>query len=343
MPFKSEKQRRWMWANEPEMAAKWEEEEKNESHCNVDEEWQSGENLVSNIDHAEISSGHSPHKGLEILQISESQLRKIIREEIFLTEATSLEKSLSDGLKSAIDSSKFWEMPHAENDVDLVDKATFSTPAVEVLMDALNNAANLLGSDLYFILSVTDDETYTLAPNDTFGGYPNNWLMRGQYRGPEKGKHIVWLEFRPVSDDYDMNDLSSSELSKIISRTINHELVHYNQLKKQAESKGISEEEAWEELQKDPHQLTKSGNYGDYLSLHNEIDAFAQEAAEELLDKYEPDDALEMLRRNDREAMGIVGEYRRHLKSDSNAIKKFLSTVYSQIERMKTQSRAHST
>ena len=24
MPFKSEKQRKWMWANEPEMAKKWE-------------------------------------------------------------------------------------------------------------------------------------------------------------------------------------------------------------------------------------------------------------------------------------------------------------------------------
>ena len=28
MPFKSEKQRKWMWANEPEMAKKWEKEEK---------------------------------------------------------------------------------------------------------------------------------------------------------------------------------------------------------------------------------------------------------------------------------------------------------------------------
>ena len=27
MPFKSEKQRKWMWANEPEMAEKWEDEE----------------------------------------------------------------------------------------------------------------------------------------------------------------------------------------------------------------------------------------------------------------------------------------------------------------------------
>ena len=32
MPFKSEKQRKWMWANEPEMAKKWEdEEEQNET------------------------------------------------------------------------------------------------------------------------------------------------------------------------------------------------------------------------------------------------------------------------------------------------------------------------
>ena len=28
MPFKSEKQRKWMWANDPEMAKKWEKKEK---------------------------------------------------------------------------------------------------------------------------------------------------------------------------------------------------------------------------------------------------------------------------------------------------------------------------
>ena len=27
MPFKSEKQRKWMWANEPEMAKKWSKKE----------------------------------------------------------------------------------------------------------------------------------------------------------------------------------------------------------------------------------------------------------------------------------------------------------------------------
>jgi hypothetical protein len=28
MPFKSKKQERWMWANDPEMAREWEEHEK---------------------------------------------------------------------------------------------------------------------------------------------------------------------------------------------------------------------------------------------------------------------------------------------------------------------------
>jgi len=202
-------------------------------------------------------------------------------------------------------------------------------------MDALNNTAIDLGTDLYFILSVTDNELYTLSEDDEFGGYPNNWMMRGQYRGPEKGKHIIWLEFRPVADDYDMSALNAKELVRIISRTINHELVHYNQLKKQAVSKNISEEEAWEELMEDPKQLTKSSNYGDYISLHNEIDAFAHEAAEQLLDMYSPEQALDLLKRGDSDLEGIVGEYRKHLKRDSKEFKKFLSVVYSNIENMK--------
>tara|TARA_E500000331_G_scaffold322869_1_gene338042 strand:+ start:550 stop:777 length:228 start_codon:yes stop_codon:yes gene_type:complete len=71
-----------MWANEPEMARKWTDEEKNESHCDVHEEWDGGDNLVSPVDHAEIASGHKPHQGLEILQITESRLVEIIQEEI---------------------------------------------------------------------------------------------------------------------------------------------------------------------------------------------------------------------------------------------------------------------
>jgi paraquat-inducible protein B len=53
MPFKSEKQRRWMWANEPEMAKKWSDEEK-----------------------------QAKRKEGKTLKITKSKLRQIIQEEL---------------------------------------------------------------------------------------------------------------------------------------------------------------------------------------------------------------------------------------------------------------------
>jgi len=297
------------------------------------------------------------------MKITSRQLRKIIKEEIYLYESTAPDKLITSGIFQAIRNSKFWEMPHKESNVDLVDDSTWSTPAIEILMDALNDAAKDLNTDLYFILSVTDDELYTLGPDDQYGGYPNNWMMRGQYRGPEKGKHIVWLEFRPVADDYDINALDPEELVKIISRTINHELVHYNQLKSQSAKKGISEEEAWEELQCDPNQIqvtdpeewekrcgrkppeTVPGRPG-YLSLHNEIDAFAYEASEHLLDEYTPDEALDLIKRRDSKIKGVVGDYRKYLKDDRKSLERFLTKLYTNIKKVQeeeTQSLAHST
>ena len=54
MPFKSEKQRKWMWANEPEIAEEWEEKEKNE---------------------------------IKIMKLNRRQLRRIIREARVLSRA----------------------------------------------------------------------------------------------------------------------------------------------------------------------------------------------------------------------------------------------------------------
>jgi len=47
MPFKSEKQRRWMYANEPEMAEKWEKEEKSEE--DITDETQLTEKIIRQI------------------------------------------------------------------------------------------------------------------------------------------------------------------------------------------------------------------------------------------------------------------------------------------------------
>jgi len=249
----------------------------------------------------------------------------------FLVEATDVPPEQKKGFREAILASQFWKQPHTEGEVDLASDGEMSTPAIEVLMDALNAKAEELGTDLYFLLTVTDDEQYTLGPDDQFGGYPNNWMMRGQYRGPEKGKHIVWLEFRPISEEFNMDDFDPNELAKKISTTLNHELVHYNQLKKQAASKGISEEEAFEEMLADPKQMDQTGTRGGYLSRHNEVDAFAHEAAEELLDKYSPEEALDLIKRKDSKLGGVVGDYEQALGDKPEEMKKFWKKLYTQI------------
>ena len=61
MPFKSQKQRKWMYANEPEMATKWEKKERQNEEDELDEE-QLGEK--------------------KIMKITKRQLQRIIREEV---------------------------------------------------------------------------------------------------------------------------------------------------------------------------------------------------------------------------------------------------------------------
>jgi hypothetical protein len=248
--------------------------------------------------------------------------------QILLSEITKLRQEAKQGFYSAIMQSNFWTLPHSIDDVDLVTDTEFSTPAIEKLMDVLNDEALKQGSELYFILDVTDFDQYALGPGDKFGGYPNNWMMRGMYQGPQSGKHVVYLGFRPLADSFRMEDLDPAELVGKISRTINHELVHYTQLKKQATTKGISDEEAWEQLLKDKKQIAQSDKRDDYLGLHNEIDAYAHEAAEELLDTYGIEKSLDLLRYRKLNLTPVVKEYIYYLKGDKRKLNRFLSKVH---------------
>jgi len=251
----------------------------------------------------------------------------------YIVEATAVPEDQKTGFRQAIADSNFWTQPHTEDDVDEVGGTTnLGSPASEALMSALNAKAEELGTDLNFVITVTAEEGYELAPEDQFGGYPNNWMMQGQYRGPQDGLHVIWIELRPISEDFNMEDLNSDELVKKISLTLNHELVHYNQLKKQSASKGISDEDAWEELLDDPKQMDKSGTRGGYLSRHIEVDAFAHEAAEELLDKYSAEEALDIISRKNPDVGGVVADYVDALSDQPKELQKFWKKLYTQIQ-----------
>ena len=277
----------------------------------------------------------------------------------YVNEVTSLETELKDAIFQTIVDSKFWEQPNNPIDIDIKSDGLdnlMGTPASETLQEALNQI-----SDIYFSISV-GDEKYVLGPKDEYDGYPDNWILQAQYRGPYEeldGQHVVWIELRPISNEFDLNEVDSLELSKNISTTINHELIHFYQLKNQAKSKRLSDYEAYREMVCDTKQVPAGdperyfeicGEYPPeeeivderelYLTRHGEIDAYAHEAAEQLLDKYGPEKALEAIKRLNPvdlerypEISRVVRDYAEVLKSNQQELNKFRKRLYRQIQK----------
>jgi hypothetical protein len=276
----------------------------------------------------------------------------------YVNEVTSLETELKDAIFQAIIDSKFWTKQNNPNDIDLkLDNLDnlMGTPASEALQSSLNQL-----SDIYFSISV-GDEKYVLGPNDEYGGYPDNWILQAQYRGPYRelnGQHVVWVELRSISNEFDLNELDSLELSKNISTTINHELIHFYQLKNQAKSKRLSDYEAYREMVCDTKQVPAGdperyyeicGEYppeelGDareiYLTRHGEIDAYAHEAAEQLLHKYGAEKALRAIKKLDPvdlirypEISSVVKDYADVLRNNQEELNKFRKRLYLQIQK----------
>ena len=84
----------------------------------------------------------------------------------------------------------------------------------------------------------------------------------------------------------------------------------------------------------DKKQISSGGGRANYLGLHNEIDAYAHEAAEELLNTHGLDKALDVLRYQKTELTPIIQDYITYLGDDKRKLDSFLSKVYTQINDM---------
>jgi len=281
-----------------------------------------------------------------------------------INEVTTLDPEVKQGLKKAIIDSNFWKRPHEE--YDIVDSTSLKmadgsyageTPASVALAEYLNATAQELGTDLLFVVTVEKDDGYILRDGDA--NYPNNWLMGGEFNGPnaKTGKNLIIIELRPLEEDFEISVVDTKQLTNLISQVVNHEMVHYWQMKKQAKSKGLSDEEAWEELLCDPEQVPIGSSQEDrdeweqrcgrappkdhhgkevYVTRHGEIDAYAHEAAEQLLTYMSPEAVIRHLRTS----KGIrwaaqqslaVRLFMDTLARDSKEIRKFWTKLYTQI------------
>jgi hypothetical protein len=129
-------------------------------------------------------------------------------------------------------------------------------------------------------------------------------------------------------------------------------------MKKQAKSKGLSDEEAWEELLCDPEQVPIGSSQEDrdaweqrcgrappeehhgkevYITRHGEIDAYAHEAAEQLLTYMSPEAVIRHLRTSKgilwaAQQSSAVRLFMDTLARDSKEIRKFWTKLYTQIQ-----------
>ena len=282
-----------------------------------------------------------------------------------INEVTTLEPEVKQGFRKAIVDSNFWKHPHEEYDV--VDSTSIKmpdgsyageTPASVALAEYLNATAQELGTDLFFVVTVEKDDGYVLRDGDA--NYPNNWLMGAEFNGPNpsNGKNLIIIELRPLEEDFEISVVDPKQLVNLISQVVNHEMVHYWQMKKQAESKGLSDEEAWEELLCDPEQVPVGASQEDrdeweqrcgrappedhhgkevYVTRHGEIDAYAHEAAEQLLTYMSPEAVIRHLRTSKgirwaAQQSSAVQLFMDTLARDSKEIRKFWTKLYAQIQ-----------
>lgn len=277
------------------------------------------------------------------MKITEHNLRRWIRETL-VTEITKLPKEYFKAIDDAVTASRFWEEPNAENDIDLLNTPggdVMGTPAAEELMYALQGAFDTLGLDIDAVVgshSTDDIEGLTLHPDHP--AYPNRWLRDGRWYVSKQnpGRNTIDLEIMVASAP--LPDLDPGALVRHITQTVRHELVHYNQMKKQAASKGgLTDTEAFEEMLNDPKQIPPSETYTvmKYLKSHIEIDAHAHDGAEELLAVYGEQGAMDMLRGtdidlNDPKLPNAIAHYYKVLPKDDPTLHKLRSKMYTYIQ-----------
>lgn len=269
----------------------------------------------------------------------EDTLREYIRAKL-VTEITKLPKEYFSVIDNAVMASRFWE----EDNTDVASSSSDAarTEAAVTLERALQDAFDDLGLDMEaFVTSYfTDDPNFMLHSDHP--AYPNRWLIDGRwYVSKQKpGQNVVDLQIMLFDEDsgYDLADVDPSALVRHISQTVRHELVHYNQMKKQADNKGLSDADAFEEMLNDPSQIpdSETGTMQDYLRSHIEIDAHAHDAAEELLAVYGEEGANDILRGNinlnDPKLPNTLSHYHEVLPKDDKTLHKLYSKIYSYMQ-----------
>ena len=246
-----------------------------------------------------------------------------------LEEITELPEEIFSAFEEEIGKSYFWLEDNDYDDLDDEGTGPPETPATMALTIAINKALKRAGMD----------DVVGIAHSS--GDFSNSIWKSATIDVSKKGRPVfmmlmnLWERF----EDY---DIPLDKMIKDLSAALRHELVHLEQLKKQAKTKGIDLETAFKQMMDDPRQVVDPADYDtdeaymkDYLASHIEVDAHAHQAAENLIDAYGKEKALDIISKDfDLDDPVLPAEVKKYKNFDVNekSMKKFRSKMYSYIE-----------
>ena len=271
-----------------------------------------------------------------------------------LKEATELPKEIFTAFEDEITKSKFWLDDNDYDDLDDDDAGPPETPATMALTIAMNKALQRAGME------------DVVAVAHSSGDFADGLWTSATIDVSEDGKPVFMILMN-LWEDYEDFGVPIEKTIKDVSAALRHELVHLQQLKAQAKSKGTDLEAAFQKMMDDPRQVADrddpkyweiyepTGKFDkegkeiinkdgfksklfmkDYLEKHIEVDGHAHQAAENLIDQYGKEKALDVISKDiDLDDPALPDEVKKYenFDVDKKSMNKFRSKIYTYIKK----------
>ena len=297
------------------------------------------------------------------MTLSKTKLKKIILHEIkslMGNQSHKLPDFLYAPLEAAIKNSNFWAKPNTEDESDMESvrgEWHNQTPAATDLGWAIEDYLKSSGIPVkVIVISLEEEDSDIGLPVDPDHRlYPNRIVVAGQQGVGSRGQFNMYLFLTPVSSDFRPGDVNPEEISRRIGNIVRHELIHAKQFEKRRRSQNISRMVAKDRFEAEG-EIVPDETREIHLQSKMEIDAYAHEFAEELLQIYGKDKALNILRgKIPLDSLNISDQFKEYLdkipgeaavirlkkKIYSNIIDLVDRGIYTEAKRKNRRSRKH--
>ena len=266
-----------------------------------------------------------------------------------LLEGTSLPGSFFTGLEKAISDSSFWTLDNTTEEADFNSPGkgihVEQTEAAAALGSAIQEFFREQGFSIIIAVNSVDPSDQPSSATEQFPVgkghrlYPNGIVVGGE-QAIDKGRFVMYIHMAPADESYDPADVNASVITSKVARLVRHEIVHTQQFEKRRKKQKISRMAAKTEYEREGEIPPEGAPRSQYLSADIEVDAYAHEFAEELLNVLGKEKAFKTIKSKQTSdqlrklglsdiAVEYLGDY-----ADADFTKKLRSKIYTQMTSM---------